>query len=285
MRPRRAAGARAALGRQRDDADRLAAERAEDRGRGRPPRGLDREQREAQPREVVRHAGRKRRRRRGDLAHRDLDHRPGERDVAGERLVQHHAGGVAVGGRPDRRARELLGRHVDRRPDHGVVGLRGVGLGAGEPEVEQHEPAVAGADERVLRLDVAVDEARRVQRREPVGELRERLAQPRRIAAVAAAHPAQERLARDEIHREVDRAGVLAELAERDEVRMRDVLEDAELAPKLRAIAAGGRVQDLERDAPARLAVEHLEHDAEPTLAEPPHDLEARGQRRAVLHS
>ena len=69
---------------------------------------------------------------------------------------------------------DVLGREVRRGADDARL-ARELLLGAPalerEPEVEQLDRAVD--DERVRRLDVAVDHAARVQEREPLGELRE----------------------------------------------------------------------------------------------------------------
>jgi hypothetical protein len=94
-----------------------------------------------------------------------------ERSLAGDHLVQHAAEREDVGGRPHRLAAHLLGRHVSHRAEDGArQGQLGstpaAGGGAvdrragrdGEAEVE-HLGAVAGADDDVFGLDVAVHDA------------------------------------------------------------------------------------------------------------------------------
>ena len=93
-----------------------------------------------------------------------------ERRPARERLEQRHAERVEVGGEPDRRAGDLLGRHVRERADE-AAGLRLAEVDeVGAAEVA--ELGVAGdVEEDVGRLDVAVDDAalvRGVQRRQQV---------------------------------------------------------------------------------------------------------------------
>lgn len=63
-----------------------------------------------------------------------------------------------------------LGRHVQRRALDGREDERVVGHGPGEPEVAELHGAV-GADEDVLRLHVAVDDAVRVEVVEGLDEL------------------------------------------------------------------------------------------------------------------
>ena len=80
-----------------------------------------------------------------------------ERDPAGERLVEHHADRVEVGGRGRLEALRLLGREVLGGPQH-RAGLRDLrGAGAGDAEVGDPGAALA-VDEHVLRLEVAVDD-------------------------------------------------------------------------------------------------------------------------------
>ena len=51
----------------------------------------------------------------------------------------------------------------------------------GEAEIEQHDPAVSSHD-HVRGLDVAVQLARRMQRRDPLGQLPQRRAEPAALA-------------------------------------------------------------------------------------------------------
>ena len=118
----------------------------------------------------------------------------------GEHLVEHAAERVEVGAAVDGIARDLLGRHVLGRPEDGEAAQRALPVGRGplarlsverdgHAEVEQLDLgrlAVAG-QHQVLRLEVAVHEARRVRRLERLRRLdrdAHRLA-PRRVGRSA----------------------------------------------------------------------------------------------------
>jgi hypothetical protein len=85
----------------------------------------------------------------------------GERRIAGEHLVGHHAKGVHVAPGGDRAlAHGLLGRHVVRRAErHAGLGHAGAAAGTRDgqrdPKVRDQRRAVVQQD--VLRLDVAVN--------------------------------------------------------------------------------------------------------------------------------
>jgi hypothetical protein len=160
-------------------------EPAPDLGPCRPPGRVAAEQVQAQPLQVRRHprAPAGRRWRIGVLlvAEDGVD-RPGERQAAGEQLVEHDPDGVPVGGRGKGRAGRLLRGHVRGRAGHQVRG----GLVepvraqlAGEAEVEQDDPP-GGSDQDVRRLHVAVQHPGGVQGGDPGRQLAERLAEPGR---------------------------------------------------------------------------------------------------------
>ena len=86
----------------------------------------------------------------------------------------------------------------------------------------------------------------------------------------------EEILAVEELHREEPAAGVLEELVVRDEVRVRDVGERAELALEAEDAGAVEPRQRLQRDLDAALRVERAVHDAHAALAELAEDAEAR---------
>jgi len=107
----------------------------------------------------------------------------GERPAPREHLEHDDAEREDVGARVDRAARELLGRHVARRPDDDAgAGRRGrqrrrvrdvarrVAAELRDPEVEDLDAPAVG-HEHVVGLDVAVDHARAVRGGEPVGQL------------------------------------------------------------------------------------------------------------------
>ena len=95
----------------------------------------------------------------GEVLHRDLERRvPGERDAAGQHLVEHDAGRVDVRRRARRESARLLGRQVLRGADDRAR-LRDLARpGARDPEVHHLDAAVWRNDD-VVWLDVAVDDA------------------------------------------------------------------------------------------------------------------------------
>ena len=104
-----------------------------------------------------------------------------EGPTAPERLVEHHAASKDVRPRVGGQPTHLLRRHVCRgaegggsfggqgfpRFGRGVFALAG---GCGQAQVQDLDPAVRG-DEEVLGLEVAMEDAARVQGREPVCDL------------------------------------------------------------------------------------------------------------------
>ena len=99
----------------------------------------------------------------------------GPRPRAGRELVQHHAEREQIGARVDVAPGELLGRHVARRADH-RADLRDARhrRRARDAEVGDHDATVAALDQHVVGLEIAVDDARRVRRREPRADLHRR---------------------------------------------------------------------------------------------------------------
>src|SRR5581483_6975532 len=122
---------------------------------------------------------------------------------------------------------------------------------ASEPEVAELEPTGA-VDEDVRRLDVAVDEPRRVRVREGAREL---AAEAHRLGPgdpPALLEARRQRPAGQELEREPGRALVLARGDDADDPRMLQAREDLALAPRARREVAVARhlgEEELERDA------------------------------------
>ncbi len=105
-----------------------------------------------------------------------------ERALAGEHFVENRAKAEDVGARIESHAADLLGRHVACGAHHdarfGALGHRrqrsmGGGFGLrqfGEAEVENLDAAIFG-DEKIFRLQVAVDDAFFVGRGQSVRDL------------------------------------------------------------------------------------------------------------------
>jgi hypothetical protein len=134
--------------------------------------------------------------------------------------------------------------------------VRGSLADAGEPEVGDGDPAVAAA-QHVARLEVAVDDARGVGRREaaPGGEER---VEDRGGRARAGAQPVVEGLAVDQLHGDEVAARGGADLVHGDHVGVGEPGHRARLAqqPLARAIAGGRPAQHLERDPALEIGVE-----------------------------
>jgi hypothetical protein len=163
-----------------------------------------------------------------------------------------------------------LGRHVPQRA--GRLVRRPLVGGHGEPKVADLDDVMTLADEDVLGLDVAVDDAAGVhllggreqlphggadrglgQRRAPAGELAEDVVE-------AGAH---------EVHDEAEVHGARGadDAVEADDERVGGLLEEARL-PQRRPGAAVGRAEALDGDDPAGVAVPRLDDRTEGTLAE-----------------
>ena len=129
-----------------------------------------------------------------------------------------------------------------------------------------------------------MDHAGGVQRAQPAHELGQAFAQPRLVVAIAAVgarpgpHVLEEVVALDQLHREEPAVLVANQLAEGDQVVMRDGLEDAELAFEAGECVRIGVAEGLERHAFATLTVERFEHLSHPASPQSATDLETLGQ-------
>ncbi len=160
-----------------------------------------------------------------------------EEPAAGEHLPERHAEGPDVDAPVDVAPLDLLRRHVGPAPLEGALVGRVEPVGrAGDPEVDDLHGAVVG-DEDVVGRDVAMDDLHRlalvplelVGGVEPLGRLRHdrRGDTPPTIAVdvfllvEGAGHPAR-RLPQEELHGDVVRAMVLAEVEDLADVRVVD---------------------------------------------------------------
>ena len=213
---------------------------------------------------------------------------PTERQLAGGHLVEHDAQAEQVGAVVHGGPLGLLRAHVRRRADGRplprhrveprpvrarVAGAVGVGLGGrpGQPEVEDLHPPLVPFEPDVGRLDVAVDEAARVRRRQPLGHLPADPQHLRRRRPRAGPQRRPERLALQQGHRQVRDAAVLGDLVDDDDVVVLDGRLGAGLAeePGLGGRVAGHlREHDLQRDGAAEGGILGLEDDAHAAVAE-----------------
>ena len=218
------------------------AEAPEDLGARGPSLGLDAPELEAELVEIGGDAGRGGRGRLRlvqELGAEDVGDRALRGEAAGERLVEHHADRVPVARRRRRLAADLLGRHVRGRAAGAVVALTRVAPVGGEAEVEDDDAAVA-RDHDVARLEIAVQLARGVERREPRRELGQRLAEARDPVGVERLAARARRGDRLEAHRHVavqhrglfgDRARGAAQGGERELAA--DVMEEPRAVDEL----------------------------------------------------
>ena len=202
-----------------------------------------------------------------------------ERRPAGEHLEGHDRRREQVGAGVDRRARKLLRRGVLRRADeHPGSGERRRGdvhrrHRPGQPEVEQLQPG--RGEEDVRRLEIAMHDALAVQDRQGVehdGGSAHRIVGRHR----AAGQPVGERLAFDELHRDIGAPVGGAEVEHLADERMHDPRGHARFAGEPIAGSRISRVgtQDLQRHAAFEALVERFVDDAHAALAQPADDAE-----------
>jgi hypothetical protein len=86
-----------------------------------------------------------------------------------------------------------------------------------------------------------------------------------------------------ELHREEPQPVLDEELAQADEVGMRQVLQRPELALEARDGIRMGRANRLERDLAQKLAIERALHDPHAAHAQARHHLKAPSPREALL--
>ena len=194
----------------------------------------------------------------GQMLHRDLERRvAGERDLAGQHLVQDDPDRVDVGALVDRGSLRLLGRQVLRGADDRADLRHLARARAGDAEVG-HLQAAVGVHDDVVRLDVAVDDPVPVciaDRGQDLARVVDRDPDRRRPPAD---DQLLERPPREILHRDVVRPLGLAAVVDGDDVRVREPRSVLRLAPEAldeRVVGGVPVVEDLDRDAPAELLV------------------------------
>ena len=232
--------------------------------------------------------------------------------LAVERLVERDGERELIAARAGPLADELLGRHVGRRSHDRTVAREGrrercLVIEAGvvqadllralrlfQPVVEpreaevEHLHAAPFVDDRVLRLEVAVQDARRVRALEPATRLEVRREDVAR-APLLLAQPLAERETTHVLHRDEDLVAEGADVVGGDDVRVRDLGHGLRLAQQARARLAGGAVggglgaQDLDRHPAFELVVEREVDDAHAAAAQTLQDqvaIEGRSRRQ-----
>ena len=204
-----------------------------------------------------------------------------ERPRPVQELPARHRERELIGARVERALPLLLRCHVRGRAGDPArddlrqalivrgVGIEGLGLDGlrdrrhllavareGQPRHAEIEDAHATirADDRVLRLEVAVDEPGRVRRREPAPRL-DQVCEQRAPRRFALALPLRERPALDELHRDEHGVAEHADIEDLDDVRVRDLRQRLGLADQPRGAVGADRAHELERDAPVEIRI------------------------------
>ena len=200
-----------------------------------------------------------------------------ERPLAVERLVQRDAEAELIGPRIDVGAGVLLRRHVGRRADQArrrrsarrVARLPGAaprdaGSHRRRPRPREaevgHPHAAVVADQHVVRLEVAVDQAGRGGRRPAPARPPRRRSRISRQRRARVAQPSAQVRAAHQLHRDEHLVAEHADVVDRDDVRVRDAGHRARLADDAGAGrgAAAARpraAQELDRDLAAQLRI------------------------------
>ena len=195
-----------------------------------------------------------------------------ERRLSREALVQQAGQRVQVRAAVDRLAFQLLGCEVGGRAERAPVQQRAtlVDEAAGEAEVcDVH--VLAGVEQHVGRLHVAVDEAARVRRVERPRDLRADPDGPCRVERPFAAQQHRQIAPLDVAHGQVQAAVDVARVVDRDGVRVLERRCQLALAqePLTKALVEGQLGGDeLDRHRPLQPAVVRPVDDSHPALAD-----------------
>ena len=210
--------------------------------------------------------------------------------AAAQALVERHAPRELVACRTSRLADVALRGEVGRRPRHEARLRRPAGPGQrvdrvrvrflerpvelrpGDPEVH-HPDSTLGAAHRIVGLEVAMHQARRMHGGQPargvqVGGHDRRGARPRVV------DPRAQSLAFDELHRHVETRrvslpeGVLADLVDGDHVRVGDLRHRPRFRQRplhgVRGLRPGLEAHELDRDPSIESGIVRREHDPHP---------------------
>ena len=216
----------------------------------------------------------RRRRWRLHVGHDQLRRCARERHHAGDDLVGGDAERIQIAAAIDALGRRLLGRDILRRPHENARARQALttGLGRlGDPKIgQQHAPV--GIDHDILRLDIAVDCALRVgiiERRRDRLDDSDRVAQPQCSALF---DDRVERTAAHILHRDIAQPVVLADIVDRDDIRVPQIRSGDGLAietPGELGIDRQLRRQHLERHRALEQGIAravHARHAAAPDL-------------------
>ena len=191
---------------------------------------------------------------------------------SGERLKKHHAETVPISGGIRRNERKLFRGHVGRRTrEHHALHAADLRL-THESKIQKPDPPV-GRHEDVSRLDVAVEDAPRVQRRDALRKLQRRSAKsldvtsrtPGRVVRLVSMLDILEKVdATNQFHREKPQLALAEQLVQFDKVGMANVDERTEFAFEPIQECRICSSQDLQGDQLALVTVVAFVHLTEP---------------------
>ena len=190
-----------------------------------------------------------------------------ERDAAGERLEQHAAERIDVGGGRRGRAVQQLGRDVVDGADPAAGRRAGVARGQVLAGAEVRQPRVIAVEQDVRGLDVAMDDAALMSGVQCRRHLLEQLDRDPRLEACRAPQALSQIAARDPAHAQVEVAVDLSRLVDRDHIRVLERGHQPPLALEARdeRPVGGERGGDqLQRDRALEPEVRGLIDDAHP---------------------
>jgi len=184
-----------------------------------------------------------------DLVDESSDRVRRERLAVEDHLVEDDPQREQIAPPVERRAFDLLRRHVGGAADHhaGAGQLHLLADRLGDAEVGDLHLARLG-EHQVAGLDVAVNDSRFVRGAERLGGLRDHLERLLHVGKLRLGETLAERLALDELHHQVELIPFGADVVDRDHVGVLEAGGDARLALEARqdlfAIVAGGHRRD-----------------------------------------
>ena len=180
------------------------------------------------------------------------------RQVAREHLIEHDAEGIQVAARVGIEALGLLGRDIVHGADGLPAALLVNVLERGDAEVSDLDHVIV-RDHDVLRLDVPVDDAVGVRVLQRLADLRGVVQRLRGAEYTVLRHALFERLALDELHDNILRLAAVADIVDRNDIRLREHGDRVRL--RLKAVfQLGIRRHLIAQDLDGNIAVQLVAH-------------------------
>ena len=180
------------------------------------------------------------------------------RKMAREHLIEHDAEGIQVTARVGIEALGLLGRDIVHGADGLTAALFMDILERGDAEVSDLDHVIV-RDHDVLRLDVPVDDAVGVRVLQRLADLRGVVQRLRGAEYTVLCHALLERLALDELHDNILRLAAVADIVDRDDIRLREHGDRVRL--RLKAVfQLGIRRHLIAQDLDGNIAVQLVAH-------------------------